>query len=149
MKRTNYVETVGLITIGFSIQQTIFGKLELSNGSLSGQLGLDNEFGQGRFLIILLQCLLIVISLSLLQKVEYEKSIGPSDYSLKTIFIWIFRKWRINEKLRFFSILAQAVCFTFTWEMFGNEAGASLAVGFLLVNASILREIENSRSDSD
>jgi hypothetical protein len=145
-KHANYVETVGLILVGFAIQQMIFGKAPF--GDLGTDWGLTNEFNRARFQCLVIECVLIVASFVCLQKrVPEVKKMPVEDGSLE-VAKWAFRSWTTPQgKLSLVALIMQTVAGVSTWQLFGNDSAACLAIGFAFIDFSLTRTLEKAENE--
>ena len=140
VERTNYVEAVGLITIGFAIYDTIFGQFTATGLAL--EWGLSSDFDVKRMALVTIQCLLVASSLRFLQSYDYvADSHPPVEKGTKAVVSWAFSgSFSKNELKKLSSIFMQLFSVLFSYGLFGEKTATYLAIGFGFVDYAIFKE---------
>lgn len=139
MGRTNYVEAVGLITIGFAIYDTIFGQFAATD--LATEWSLTSDFDTKRMALIIAQCVLIAVSLKLLQIYDHTILTVPAEKDTRSVIKWAFPGvFSKNNMKQYLPIIMQIFSTVISFELFGNKTGICLAIGFAFVDYAIFDE---------
>jgi hypothetical protein len=146
-RNANYIETVGLILIGFAIQQMIFGRAPF--GEFGIAWGLVNSFNGSRFIFLLIECALIVGSLLILQSRRVELPKPPFAKSSISGVRWVLRSlWSPNSKRVALAVVFQLISVVSTWQIVGIDSAACLGIGFLFIDISLNLSFEAERASS-
>ena len=151
MKATNYLEIVGLVLIGFTLDRIINDTGNLTT-SIAIDIGLSNDWNSNRFWFIAIICTLIALSLVILQNFELEEyratTIGAAWKDLKREF-FALNKQNVVKVLRSLSFSLQIMIPLLLTVLYDARMGAALFIGFVFVDASIIieRHIQKQRVD--
>ena len=137
MKRTNYLEAVGLILIGFGLYETIYTRARVT--PLAAEWGLTTDFDRARFLAVILNCVVVALSLIMIQIHQSDQGRQPISFSdtlrqmRESLRDWRGKMAPIALGLQFFSV-SNVV------GLFSIQAAISLLIGFVFVDLAILFE---------
>lgn len=141
MRATNYLEVVGLLLIGFALDRVINHDGN-TNVSLAIDLGLAQHWNDNRFWFVALTCIAVALTLVVFQNFEqkeYEaESLEQAAAGSKPGFFALNRK-SLMALLGIAFGLQAIITFVVT-VLFAPRVGASLFIGFVLVDASIFME---------
>ncbi len=141
MKTTNYIEVVGLLLIGFALDRVINHDGN-TTASLAIDLGLAQHWNDNRFWFVAFTCVAVALTLVVFQNFEQKEieaeSHEQSATGSKRRFFALNRKGLLA--LLGIAFALQAVITFIVTVLFAPRVGASLLIGFVLVDASLFIE---------
>ena len=131
MKATNYLEVVGLILIGVGLDRVINQEGNTAI-PLAIDLGLSQHWNDNRFVFVALICIAVALTLVVFQNIKREEvdgSVGTAS-----------RKGLMVSALHGIAFGLQIILPAIVAVLFEPSVGASLFIGFVLVDASLFIE---------
>lgn len=142
MRATNYLEVVGLLLIGFALDRVINHDGN-TTVQLAIDLGLEQHWNDNRFWFVALTCIAVALTLVVFQNFEQEESEADSLSQVWTDFKREFFALGHNKLVGALHGLAfslQIIIPLIVTVLFSPRVGASLFIGFVLVDAAIFIE---------
>ncbi len=132
MKATNYLEVVGLILIGVGLDRVINQEGNTAI-PLAIDLGLSQHWNDNRFVFVALICIAVALTLVVFQNIEREEE-EAAEAGTPT------RKGLLVSVLHGIAFGLQIIIPAMVAVLFEPSVGASLFIGFVLVDASLFIE---------
>ena len=132
MKATNYLEVVGLILIGVGLDRVINQEGNTAI-PLAIDLGLSQHWNDNRFVFVALICIAVALTLVVFQNIEREEE-EAAEAGAPT------RKGIVVSTLHGIAFGLQIIIPAMVAVLFEPSVGASLFIGFVLVDASLFIE---------
>lgn len=132
MKATNYLEVVGLILIGVGLDRVINQEGNTAI-PLAIDLGLSQHWNDNRFVFVALICIAVALTLVVFQNIEREEE-EAAEAGTPT------RKGLLISTLYGVAFGMQIIIPAMVAVLFEPSVGASLFIGFMLVDASLFIE---------
>jgi hypothetical protein len=137
LKRTNYLEAVGLILIGFGLYETIYTKAQTT--IMAAEFGLTATFDGTRFLAVFLNCVIVAVSLIMLPFHKADAGTEPKSVSDALKQLWhSLLDWR--SSIAPIAIGFQFFAIVMALNMFSPQSASALCIGFVFVDFSIFLE---------
>ncbi len=133
MKATNYLEVVGLILIGVALDRVINQEGNTAI-PLAIDLGLSQHWNDNRFIFVALTCLAVALTLVVFQNIEREEEGAESRSAAPS------RRGLLVSALHGIAFGLQIIIPALVSVLFEPSVGASLFIGFVLVDASLFIE---------